>query len=1138
MDVLGTSDLDDTVSWFENLGDGSFSSENVLSENVDGACSVYSDDLDNDGDMDIVSASAFDGKIAWYENLGDGNFSDEMIVSTNGKNVISVHSTDLDGDGDMDVLTSTENTHKIAWYENLGDGIFSPQRVISRNAKGRNSVFSDDLDGDGDMDVLSTSFDDNKIVWYENLGNGNLSDEIIISTNTGGACSVYTEDLDGDGDMDILSAAYLGDRVEWHENLGNGNFSDRIVISDNADGVCSVYSEDLDEDGDMDVLSASPNDDKIAWYENLGEGNFSSQIIISANAGAPASVYSADLDQDGDMDVLSASLSDDKVVWYENLGDGIFSDELILSNNAERATSVYSEDLDGDGDMDVMSASFSDSKIAWYENLGNGVFSSELILSTTQNWAEQVLSADMDGDGDMDVLSVGSGQGQVTWFENLAGEGCINPDACNFNPDAFIENGTCCLGVCGCMDIYSANYNQDAVCDNGSCIFGISGIVFYDENENGEFDEVDEEYPLANQEIVIQPLDWTTFTNDEGEFTLNDIPAGNYDVSLVNTDLFPFSTTSNPLSISVGQESSEVMMGVSNELPQADLSVTFYNGNGIGYPCDDWVYHDVCFMNEGNFAMDGIVEVELDSLFQDYSEFTPIDSVVGNTIYMSFENLLPGQSYCPFFDLLTPNADFFGETISSTARVYGMLDGAQVAYGEDELNVLMTCAYDPNDKQVFPNGYEEPHFVLNETELEYLIRFQNTGNAFATNVLVTDTIDENLNLETFSLVSNSHSVQTSIKPEERVIEFLFENIMLPDSGANEPESHGLISFMISPYEGLIPGTELNNTGNIFFDNNPPIITNTTWSTIYECTNALANVQDYNDVICPHAEIQLENNNQFIENYLWTSGGVSIGTESILIGSLQPGYSEIQLVVSNPICEASTSIPFQLLDSPEIITSEDQSICVGEEVTISAESEFDLVWAELIGGNEHTLSPEETSVYSVSTSSPDFECETISLITITVIPYPDAQFSANGIVLTANAGDAYQWFINSEPIEGATDQTLTIEEDGNYSVEVTNEWDCSTTSEEQFITYVGIDGAAEPTPLQIFPNPANQDVNINLPFNSGSAQLIDSNGKLVKSFLINSQVVNLSVEALAEGMYHLTVISSNGVVRSGKLMVAK
>ncbi len=71
----------------------------------------------------------------------------------------------------------------------------------------------------------------------------------------------------------------------------------------------------------------------------------------------------------------------------------------------------------------------------------------------------------------------------------------------------------------------------------------------------------------------------------------------------------------------------------------------------------------------------------------------------------------------------------------------GSTKDQQVAFGEKTLEMEVTCAYDPNDKQVFPIGYTEAHYIADDEQLEYLIRFQNTGNAPATDVLLRDTFD-------------------------------------------------------------------------------------------------------------------------------------------------------------------------------------------------------------------------------------------------------------------------------------------------------------------------------------------------------------------------------------------------------------
>ena len=66
---------------------------------------------------------------------------------------------------------------------------------------------------------------------------------------------------------------------------------------------------------------------------------------------------------------------------------------------------------------------------------------------------------------------------------------------------------------------------------------------------------------------------------------------------------------------------------------------------------------------------------------------------------------------------------------------------------------------------------------------------------------------------------------------DRVVEFRFDGIDLPDSTSNEPESNGFVSYRIKPIGNLQPNEIVENTAYIYFDFNEPVITNTTESWI-------------------------------------------------------------------------------------------------------------------------------------------------------------------------------------------------------------------------------------------------------------------------------------------------------------------
>ena len=83
----------------------------------------------------------------------------------------------------------------------------------------------------------------------------------------------------------------------------------------------------------------------------------------------------------------------------------------------------------------------------------------------------------------------------------------------------------------------------------------------------------------------------------------------------------------------------------------------------------------------------------------------------------------------------------------------------------------------------------------------------------------------------------------------RVLSFRFDNILLPDSSTNIEGSQGFVSFRIHTVEDLAEESVINNRAGIYFDNNPPVITNVTTNTMVSVLPVLTNVIDEdNDLV--------------------------------------------------------------------------------------------------------------------------------------------------------------------------------------------------------------------------------------------------------------------------------------------------
>jgi len=135
--------------------------------------------------------------------------------------------------------------------------------------------------------------------------------------------------------------------------------------------------------------------------------------------------------------------------------------------------------------------------------------------------------------------------------------------------------------------------------------------------------------------------------------------------------------------------------------------------------------------------------------------------------------------------------------------------------------------FDPNDKSATPVGYDIEHYIDQNVNLDYLIRFQNIGTDTAFNVVVRDTLSPHLDITSIQQGAASHAYRLDIVGNN-ILKFTFPNIQLVDSTTNEPGSHGFVTFNISQQDSLPLGTMIYNSAAIYFDYEAPVITNQTY----------------------------------------------------------------------------------------------------------------------------------------------------------------------------------------------------------------------------------------------------------------------------------------------------------------------
>jgi uncharacterized repeat protein (TIGR01451 family) len=190
-----------------------------------------------------------------------------------------------------------------------------------------------------------------------------------------------------------------------------------------------------------------------------------------------------------------------------------------------------------------------------------------------------------------------------------------------------------------------------------------------------------------------------------------------------------------------------------------------------------------------------------------------------------------------------------GDIVVNTASITQILSDYDLANNIFVSTETAQGAYDPNDKNESHNGTLTTAQASDQDWLYYLIRFQNTGTDTAFNIKVRDTLDNNLDFSSLQMIDASHDQQLSILGDKH-LQWDFDDILLVDSLTNEPLSHGYIYYRIKPVAGLILGDMIENSASIYFDFNPPIVTNnhiTTVSDDRSCLSCINNALHFDGI---------------------------------------------------------------------------------------------------------------------------------------------------------------------------------------------------------------------------------------------------------------------------------------------------
>lgn len=354
----------------------------------------------------------------------------------------------------------------------------------------------------------------------------------------------------------------------------------------------------------------------------------------------------------------------------------------------------------------------------------------------------------------------------------------------------------------------------------------LQGCVFYDTNNNGVQDVGETGAPY--QYVYVNG--WWYYTNSDGCYSISLVP-GTYTITYSPT-VGSFYTLSTPGSYTVTATTVGQIYGGNSFGLYADpslqnlcVNVSPWTTVTPGFPA--WYYINYC--NYGATPASGTVTYTWDpNLIVTNLDPAPTTQS-GNTATWDFTNLAPGTCQTIYADFDAPASMVLGTFVTTGATITPIAGDINPANNIDTTHQVVVGSWDPNAKEVAPYaGLTDPDEI---NKLTYTVHFQNTGSAPAVNVVLVDTLSSNLDLSTFKMNGASHAYTLDFNPSTGVAQWIFNNIMLPDSGSDYHGSMGFVEYEIELLNGLVEGQTIENFADIYFDFNEAVRTNTTVNTI-------------------------------------------------------------------------------------------------------------------------------------------------------------------------------------------------------------------------------------------------------------------------------------------------------------------
>lgn len=730
------------------------------------------------------------GNVLWLQIYGGDDREDSysVIETTDGGYLLAGRTRSF-GNGELDVfVVKTDTDGNELWSQTYGTPNNEQANQIIEVAGGyvfvgQQQVFPPD------NEILLTKIDtDGTEIWTENYTFGNsIFGNNIIENAAGDLILIGSEPVNG---IVILKTDNAGGLI-WNDNYGGASEGQGNGLLLNEDGTIMAVGTSYPtlDNGDIYLAKINDADGSVIWERELG-----SPQLVDEGRGLVATVEGGYA-----------------ITGNNSLGGIIFNNDLtLIKTNADG--DIYTSVIQGNVYYDLNEDCL---------NQAGELGLEDWVIRASG--ATQTYYGTTDADGNYSI-SIDTGIYSVAvLLKNAYWEADCNPVFPNVEINTFYDTTllsfpvrSALTGNCPYLSLQVAT-PFPAPCDEATYTVNFSndgpGLA-----ENAEIRlELDATLTFVSATLPVSSQAGNTYF-----FDLGDVPSGakgNFElVAQVACDL-----------------QTDQTVGIRAIADPALLCST----GGTGWDGSSTKVEATCtgdnvrlvIKNEGVNAMASqlnyiVIEDEIMGMAAPYGLGSGDSTVIivpatGKTVRLVAEQAPghPGKSY--------PTIAVEGCTSTGGAFSTGMVTMFPEDSGNDHVSIDIQESAEAGlvaTMRGFPKGYRGDTIAVN-TDIEYHILFQNTGNDTITRVVIRDTLPtEFMDIETIRFGASSHSADYIVY-NNGVLKAVLDDIVLPPANVNEAASYGFIKFRLSQKPNNPVGAEIMNQATLYVGYQNPAVSN-------------------------------------------------------------------------------------------------------------------------------------------------------------------------------------------------------------------------------------------------------------------------------------------------------------------------